>query len=225
MKALALSILFFLILIFSLKAQQPGTSGAPTVPQTLQQQFNTIKNRSAFQPESRDFKIVRITRLDNFWQNVQDSLKVRESKIRQAGKSTAQALQNANTRIATLENELEALKQENAQKEQQIQKTAHDVASLSFLGIAINKQLYVVLSCIVILGLIVLAAVFAYLYKNSQQITDEKIKSYEEISQEYKEHKQHARERETKIKRDLQTEVNKVDELKQEIANLKKQIS
>lgn len=223
----AKAILFSLLFLTSVCgiAQEVKSPASYNGPLTLQQQFNTIKNRSAFQPDNRDFKVVRITRLDNFWQSVQDSLKARENNIKQAGRSTADALQKAQKNIAGLENELQRVKQENLQKEKQIQQTTHNISHLSVLGIDINKQVYVVISWIIILGLMALAGIFAYLYKNSKKITDEKIKAFEEISQEYKQHKQSAREKETKIKRDLQTEVNRVDELKQEIAQLRKQAS
>jgi uncharacterized protein HemX len=99
------------------------------------------------------------------------------------------------------------------------------VSSLSVFGLDINKQLYVILSWVVILALGILAGVFVFLYKKSKVVTDQKIQAYDEISQEYKEYKQNAREREIRIKRELQTEANKVEELNQQIVQLKKQVS
>jgi DNA repair exonuclease SbcCD ATPase subunit len=239
MKAVSFFIFTWLISLTTVQAQQPGaTTPRPAAPAqqssgrtsqasySLQQQFNSMKFRSSsYQEFNHDYKVVRVDHLDRFWKNVQDSLKGREQSIRQAGKNTEKALVQARQDLQAQQAEVKALKLDNQQKEQAIQKTSHDVASLSVFGLDMNKQLYVILSWVVILGLGILAGVFVYLYKKSKVVTDQKIHAFEEISQEYKEHKQNAREREIKIKRELQTEANKVEELNQQIAQLKKQVS
>lgn len=237
MKAAALSILFSILILSNLRAQEPKPApvftkptspvvSAPRGPFTLQQQFNSMKYRSSSHQEfNHDYKVVRVSYLDNFWQQVQDSLRARERNIRQAGKATAKSLQEAQKTVAAQENLLKTLKQENAQKEQKLQQTAQNIASLSVFGLTMDKQVYVILSWIVIVGLLVLAGIFAFLFNKSKRITDEKISAYDEVSRELKEHKQSARDREIKIKRDLQTESNKVEELNQQIAQLKKQVS
>jgi hypothetical protein len=236
MKAVAFFLITFLISLTTLQAQQssgqttaPARSGgqqASRGPYTLQQQFNSMKFRSSTHNEfNHDYKVVRVDYLERFWKNVQDSLKGREQTIRQAGKATEQALVKARQELKAQQDQLQALKLDNQQKEQAIRKTTHDVASLSVFGLDINKQLYVILSWVVILALGILGGVFVYLYKKSKVVTDQKIQAFDEISQEYKEYKQNAREREIKIKRDLQTEANKVEELNQQIAQLKKQVS
>jgi hypothetical protein len=207
-------------------ATRPGSGQAPRVPYSLQQQFNSMKFRSSsYQEFNHDYKVVRVDHLDKFWKNVQDSLKGREQAIRQGGKATEQALIKARQELKAQQAQVQALQQDNQQKEQAIRKTAHDVASLSVFGLDMNKQLYVILSWVAILGLGLLAGVFAFLYKKSKVVTDQKVQAFETISQEYKEYKQNAREREIKIKRELQTEANKVEDLNQQIALLKKQVS
>jgi hypothetical protein len=232
MKAVSFFLFTFFITLTTVLAQQSsgqaraGGQQAPRGPYTLQQQFNSMKFRSSTHSEyNRDYKVVRIDHLERFWKNVQDSLKGREQAIRQAGKATEQALIKARQDLKTQQALVQALKLDNQQKEQSIKKTAHDVASLSVFGLDINKQVYLILSWVVILGLGILAGVFAFLYKKSKVVTDQKIQAFDEITQEYKEHKQNAREREIKIKRDLQTEANKVEELNQQIVQLKKQVS
>jgi hypothetical protein len=204
---------------------RPGSGQASKGPYTLQQQFNSMKYRSSsYQEFNHDYKVVRVDHLDRFWKNIQDSLKGREQSIRQVGKATEQALVKARQDLQAQQTEVKALKRDNLQKEQAIQKTAHNVESLSVFGLDINKQLYVILSWLVILGLGILAGVFVYLYKKSKVTTDQKIHAFDEISQEYKEYKQNAREREIRIKRELQTEANKIEDLNQQIAQLKKQV-
>ncbi len=224
MKVIALFIASVFLLLTGAQAQP--VAPAKTSSNALQYQFNALKSRSSsYREYNQDYKVIQIKRLDTFWQNVQDSLKAREQNIRKSGKATEKALAQARQDLASQKAELQSLKEANAQKEQQIKQTAHDVNSLSVLGIDMNKQAYVVMSWIIILGLAVVAAVFSYLYKKSKVTTDEKIKAFEEVNQEFTVHKQSARERELKIKRDLQTEANRVAELNQEIALLRKQVS
>jgi hypothetical protein len=224
MKVIALFIASVFLLLTGAQAQP--VAPAKSSPNALQYQFNALKSRSSsYREYNQDYKVIQIRRLDAFWQNVQDSLKAREQNIRKAGRTTEKALAQARQDLASQKAELQSLKEANAQKEKQIKQTAHDVDNLSVLGIDINKQVYVVISWIIILGLLVVAAVFSYLYKKSKVITDEKIKAFEEVNQEFTVHKQTARERELKIKRDLQTEANRVAELNQEIAVLRKQVS
>ena len=222
------SFLLLLVTCFLFNASVQAQN-APVKPSTgpfsLQQQFNGIKNRSSSYKEfNQNYKVVRVTYLDSFWKNVQDSLKARERNIKLAGKATEQALVKARQELSSQAAQLQALKQENANKEQQIQKTSHEISSLSVFGLDMNKQVYVILSWLVILALAIVSGVFAYLYKKSKVTTDQKINAFEEISKEFKEHKQNAREREIKIKRELQTESNKVEELKQQIIQLNKQL-
>lgn len=243
MKAVSFFLITCLISLSTVQAQQgsgeatkpkpqpklqtrPSGQQAAKVPYTLQQQFNSMKFRSSTHNEfNHDYKVVRVDHLERFWKNVQDSLKGREQTIRQAGKATEQALIKARQDLKAQQAQVQALKLDNQQKEQAIRKTAHDVESLSVFGLDINKQLYVILSWVIILALGILAGVFVFLYKKSKVVTDQKIHAFDEISQEYKEYKQNAREREIKIKRELQTEANKVEELNQQIAQLKKQVS
>lgn len=231
MKAVSFFLISCLISLTTVQAQQSSgqtatrTRPAPKGPYTLQQQFNSMKFRSSSYKElNHDYKVVRVDHLERLWQNVQDSLKGREQAIRQAGKATEQALVKARQDLKAQQQQVQALKQDNQQKEQAIRQTAHDVASLSVFGLDINKQIYVILSWVVFLGLGILAGVFVYLYKKSKVVTDQKIQAFDEISQEFKEYKQHAREREIRIKRELQTETNKVEELNQQIVLLKKQL-
>ncbi|MGV3504943.1 MAG: hypothetical protein ACO1O1_14635 [Adhaeribacter sp.] len=228
MKAVSFFFLSCFLSLTAVRAQQaPKPAGQAERPAyTLQQQFNSLKARSSSYTEAnRTYKVMRVDQLDRLWKNVGDSLKGREAQIRKAGKATEQALVKARQDLKAQNEEIQGLKNDNQQKQKAIEQTSHDIASLSVFGLDMNKQVYVILSWIVILGLGILAGIFAFLYKKSKVVTDEKIHAYEDISQEYKEYKQNAREREIKIKRELQTETNKIEELNQQIIQLKKQVS
>jgi len=224
MKANSLLMVFCFVTLTSVQAQLTASKPSQEAL-TLQQQFNGMKSQSSTYKESnQNYKVVRVSYLDSFWKNVQDSLKARERNIRQAGKATEQALVKAQKDLDNQASQLKNLQEENTRKEQKLQRTSHDIASLSVFGLDMDKQFYVVLSWLVVLSLALLSGVFAFLYKKSKVITDQKISAFEDVSKELKEHKQNAREREIKIKRELQTETNKVEELKQQINQLNKQM-
>ncbi|GAA4302720.1 hypothetical protein [Nibribacter koreensis] len=225
MKALTLSLLFSASVLTSAMAQAPAKPAAPAknrAAYTLPQQFNSLKFRSSSYSENgQAYRVVRESSFDALSKSVQDTLRVREQSIKNAGKETAVALAKTQQELADQKAKVVALQQENAKKEQQIQQGAHDVASLSVLGLDMDKQVYVWLSLGIILGLGVLAAVFAVMYKKSNAEAQEKIDAFEEVSEEFKNYKQAAREKEIKLKRDQQSEANKVEELKQQLAQLK----
>jgi hypothetical protein len=225
MKAITLSLLFCFVLI-TVGQAQTAVPAKVREKYNLQQQYSSLKYRSSSHREfNQEYKVVKLSSLDAFFRSVQDTLKVREQSIKNAGKETAVALAKTQKELADQKAQVVALQEVNAQKEKQIQQGAHDVASLSVLGIDMDKQVYVILSLMIILVLGAVAAVFAFMYKNSNKVTQEKINAYEEISEELKNHKQTAREKELKLKREQQSEANKVEELKQQIADLQKRVA
>ncbi|MBC3541027.1 hypothetical protein ACFSC6_17125 [Rufibacter sediminis] len=216
---------FFLFLSLAVGFTGQAQTAAPAknkASYTLQQQFNSLKFRSSTHTEyNQPYKVVKQANLDAFFKNVQDTLRAREQSIKNAGKETAVKLAQTQKELADQKLQVQSLQEVNAQKEKQIQQGAHDVASLSVLGIDMDKQVYVIISLIIILALGAVAAVFAFMYKNSNRVTEEKIRAYDELTEEFKNHKQLAREKEIKLKREQQSEANKVEELKQQLAQFR----
>jgi hypothetical protein len=229
MKAFFLNFSFLLFFAATVCAQTPATQKTAATQtesknNTLQQQFKSLKYLSSTHKEfNQDYKVVKLRRLDAFWQNVADTLRAREIKLKNARKDIEKELLQAKQSLQAQEKQLQMLKQENAQKELAVQQSAHNVANISFLGLDMNKITFVILSWGIIAFLLIGLGILFYLYKNSKYVADEKVKSYNDVEQELKNHKQTARDKELKIKRELQTEINRVEELKQEIALLKKQ--
>ncbi|GAA4423995.1 hypothetical protein GCM10023188_03290 [Pontibacter saemangeumensis] len=219
---------FFLLLFFAssftvASAQGTAKKGAPA-NNTLARQFNNLKdNANSYVENNRTYKVVGVTSLDAFWKSVQDTIEAREKKLIEAGKERDQELAEAKESIQKQNSQLEAIKKEFAAKEQEVQQSAYNVANLSVLGIDMEKQNYVILSFAVIITLLVLLGIFLMQYRSSKLVAVEKQKAFDEIDQEYNEYKKNAREKELKVKRELQTEMNRIEELNQQIASLKKQ--
>lgn len=222
MKAFFLS--FFFVLSVSVANAQGTTKEGTAATDNLARQFNRLKaNSNSYSENNKTYKVVDVSALDAFWKNVQETLEAREQKLKQAGVETEQNLVKAQEDIAEQQEQLQALKQQYAAKEQEVQQNIHDVANLSVLGIDMNKQTFVILSFVVIITLLIVLAVIMMQYKSSKNVAVEKRKAYDDVNQEYDEYKKGAREKELKLKRELQTELNRIEELNQQIASLKKQ--
>lgn len=217
--------LFLVSCFFSLAIVQAQSAAGKVAPptRTLEQQFNALKARSSSYKElNHEYKVVRVDQLDQLWQNVQDSLKDRDASLRQAGKATQQNLAKVRQDLQAQKARMKTLKLENQQQAQTIAQTALNQSQFSFWGLMIDKQLYVILSLGVVLVLSLLAAVLAFLHQRSKKISEQKVLAFDSLAQELKEYKQTAREREIRIKRELQTEINRVEELNLQIAHMRK---
>jgi hypothetical protein len=216
LKAFILS-LSFCLLLHSAHAQDtaPKEKSAST---TLTQEFSTLKKANSYQGH----KVIEIGKLDAFYNTMQQAITASEKSLRQSLTATEQDLATAKTEIQALHNQVEQLKQVNAQKEQEVQKSAHDIANLSVLGIDMEKQNYVLLSFAVIIALILIMAVTIMQFRSAKKVAVDKQKAFDKIDEEYNEYKKTVREKETKLKRELQTEFNRAEELSLQVSTLKK---
>ncbi|MBF9254593.1 hypothetical protein I2I11_14910 [Pontibacter sp. 172403-2] len=215
-----------LLVLFSAGAMAQGTKKTAAAPASngLASQFNKLKdNSNSYREKGEAYKVVNVRELDAFWENVQRTMEQSEKKLLDGSKETRQDLAEAQATIAQQQKQLQVLKAENAQKEQEVQKSASAIANISVLGLDMPKQLYVLLSAIIILALLVLLAVIMAIYRRSKQVTDAKQRAADEMEQELNECKKTYREKELKLKRELQTEMNRVEELNKEIASLQRQ--
>ena len=219
---------FFLLLVFAssftvASAQGTAKEGTPA-NNSLARQFKNLKDdANSYVENNRTYKVVNVKALDAFWKSVQDSMEAREKALLEAGKERDAELAQAKENIQQQDSQLQAIKQQYAAKEKEVQQSAYNVANLSVLGMDMEKQNYVILSFVVIITLLVLSGIFLMQYRSSKLVAVEKQRAFDEIDQEYNEYKKNAREKELKVKRELQTEMNRIDELNQQIAALKKQ--
>ena len=220
---------FFLLLVFAssftvASAQGTAKEGTPANNTSLARQFNNLKDdANSYVENNRTYKVVNVKALDAFWKSVQDSMEAREKALVEASKERDAELAQAKENIQQQNSQLQALKEQYAAKEKEVEQSAYNVANLSVLGIDMEKQHYVILSFAVIITLLVLSGIFLMQYRSSKLVAVEKQRAFDEIDQEYNEYKKNAREKELKVKRELQTEMNRIDELNQQIAALKKQ--
>ncbi|WP_299820868.1 hypothetical protein [uncultured Pontibacter sp.] len=217
---------FFLTLIFAssvavVQAQDAATQEAQASAK-LQSQFKGLKeNANSYREGSREYKVVNVSALDSFWKSVETNIKATEAKLDKARSGSKEELQQAQSKIDAQQAEIVALQKDNALKDEEVKKSD----SISIFGVFyIPKQAFVILMFSIIGVLLLIAGILYFQFKNSKVVTEQKKRAYDEIDAELQEVKKVAREKELKLKRDLQTEMNRIEELNQEISNLQKKV-
>jgi Ca2+/Na+ antiporter len=225
MKASFLSLLIVLTLVAPAVQAQGTATNENKSATALSGQFNDLKTKSnSYNEGNREYKVVNVAQLNAFWQSVQATIRDTEQKQIKDLNATRGDLETAQARIAEQEKELEALKVDNAQKEAAVQQSEDAVNNLSVLGIPIHKQVYVIINTAIIALLLIALGVVYTQFKSNKRVTDVKKKEFDDIDREFTDFKKNAREREIKIKRELQTEMNLVAELNEQIATLQKKV-
>lgn len=179
-------------------AQNPQP--VPTGPQTLRQQYATLKSDLDV---INGFRMVKLYEMDQLWKVVEDSLKVKRAAI---GEGVALAKQQAT--------EIEALKAQVVKTESEKQELVSGVTNLSAYGITFSKGGFVTLATSVIIGLVVLSAVLFLISRMAIKSSRESKKVSDELYKEFEDYKHQAVEKNIKLSRELQNMKNRMAELK-----------
>ena len=175
----------------NVQAQQPGT--------TLSQQYEeVVKKAGSYQGH----KEIKETKLQALWRNSMDSLQ----KERQVLKETrAKLISNGQT--------ISGLKTDLSNKEQNLVESEAQVDEVNLLWIPMSKISYHILMWGLVL---LLGAALAFAIFRSQASIKEasyRISLFNELFEEFQEHKIKANDKERKLARELQTERNEIEEL------------
>ncbi|MEM9324351.1 MAG: hypothetical protein AAGA85_01790 [Bacteroidota bacterium] len=149
------------------------------------------------------YKVIRTERLNSFWGAVLDSMANDQSTI-EALEKTVQEQRGVAADY----------QQQSAAALQQAANLQEQVSTIQFVGIQMEKSAYHLLVWIIIGVLVVLLGVVFWRFKESHQVTSRAQKELESLSQEFEHHKEKARKKEVKLKRELQTMVNELESRK-----------
>lgn len=130
--------------------------------------------------------------------NVLDSLKTTYSK-----------LENSEKTVGNQANEIEDLKGKLANTQSNLDQTNTEKNNMALLGMQTSKTNYNIIMWSIIAALTALLLFFIYKFKNSNSLTREAKHKLEEVESEFDEHRRNALEREQKVRRQLQDEINK----------------
>ncbi|WP_410877880.1 hypothetical protein [Myroides sp. DW712] len=162
---------------------------------TITHQFSTLFNKSS---NYQNFKIVDKQSLLDLQQNVEDSLHQHTNKL-----VANQAL------IEQYKKELETTTQQLAAVQKELETSLAKAEHFDFLGVTAEKNTIQTVILALFGLLFILVAIFYYRFKKCHVHTKDALQKLKETDDELEEFRKLSLEREQKIRRQLQDEINK----------------
>ncbi len=194
-KQLPLIILLFIFSLSSFSQTKKEKDNLSLNSGTIDSQFEFIIRRSN---KYQDYKVVKNNWLYTLKAHTLDSL----NAVRKDLADTQLIVKKQDKEISDLKSNLN-----NTQND--LDKTNSEKDNMALFGMQMSKTSYNVLMWAIIGGLLALLILFIYKFKNSNSITKEAKHALAEIEEEFDEHRKVALEREQKVRRQLQDEINK----------------
>lgn len=162
---------------------------------SIDNQFEFVIRRSN---SWQDYKTVKKTWLYTLKAHTLDSLK-----------AVHKNLADTEAVVKSQIDEISKLKEGLANTESSLTATQEEKDNISLLGMQMSKASYKVLMWSIVAGLLALLLFFIYKFKGSNSATREAKLKLDEVETEFEEHRRNALEREQKVRRQLQDELNK----------------
>lgn len=166
---------------------------------TIDSQFDYIYKKSGnYRADGKRYEVVRIISLDKLRKNVMDTLNMtykKEAELKATISGHEATISSLNQKLEETTNNLTSVSEEKD--------------SMSFLGMLVSKTTYNFILWSIIGSLLLLFLLFVYKFRRSNTLTQEAKTALAEVEAEYEDHRRRALEREQKISRQLQDEINK----------------
>lgn len=162
---------------------------------TIESQFNYLYKKSG---SYQEYKVVKKTFFNKIKGNVLDSLKSIKTNLSETKKV-----------VETQNAEIEKLKSDLKTTNDNLTSVTKEKDNIKFLGIPMTKGSYNGLLWSIITILVLCLLFFIYRFKNSNAITKLANQNLAETEEEFESFKARALEREQKVRRELQDEINK----------------
>ena len=192
--------LLVLIVLFSFSTATYAQEENVTVEDALRQdniekQFDIVITKSG---RYQEYKVIKQVWINKLKANTLDSIKTLESKL---GETNLQ-ISKQKTTISGLEESL-------AKTNEDLAAVTKEKDSMSFFGASVTKGSYMTIMWLIVGGLLLLLGFFIFRFKNSNAVTIQAKKTLAETEAEFEDHRRRALEREQKVMRKLQDEINK----------------
>ena len=162
---------------------------------TIDNQFEYVIRRSN---SYQEFKVIKKTWLYELKAHTIDTLN-----------AVHKELTDTQVKVKTQSSEIDQLKTELSGTKTNLEDTKKEKDSMALFGIQMSKGGYNGLMWTIIAALLGLLLFFIYKFNNSNAITKQAKKSLLETEEEYEEYRRNSLEREQKVRRQLQDELNK----------------
>ncbi|MEK6154346.1 tRNA (guanine-N1)-methyltransferase [Flavobacteriaceae bacterium 3-367] len=200
MKGFRILFIVIALLTFNLQfAQETDGENLSLDQGPISSQFEyLIKKSGNYRAEGKRYEVVRVIYLDKLRQNVLDSLNA-ANKIKG----------ELNATISGHESTISSLNSKLLETSNSLTSVTEEKDSMSFFGALVSKSTYNFILWTIIGGLLLMLLLFIYKFRNSNILTQEAKTTLSELEVEYEQHRRRALEREQKISRQLQDEINK----------------
>ena len=202
------SMIICLLVFTSLTNFVAAQQAASNQQQSLKESFEELKDKSS---DYEIYEVIKESSLDAFWQEISDTLKARQQEFSEA-KNT----------IGTLNNKIKGLEATIVEKDKAVAESQYLIDHIYVLGIPINKTVYMYLNFFIIIGLALFIGAGYKNYKSSIHTARAKTDECQHAIDESEDYRKKAKEKEMKLRRELQTYINKNEELKKQMMVLKK---
>ena len=162
---------------------------------TLEGQFDKIYRIST---SYQTYKVISKDKFQKLKNNVLDSIKASNKDL----KEQKVFLKNERDNVAKLNAELNKTKED-------LKKAQEKENSISLFGFQISKVTYNLILWLIIISLALALAFFVFKFSKSNILTKKAKEDLEDVEQEFEVHRKKTLEREQKLRRQLQDEINK----------------
>jgi len=200
MKSLKFSILAILLIFGSSSFGQETTKKQSINEGTINDQFEFVLRKSY------NFRGTNGQMYENVKRSMLLSL---QAHTRDSINTLKTTLDNTRDVVSKQQNEINNLKTSLSKTQDTLNTTNTEKDSMSLLGLQMSKTNYNLLMWLVVIVLLALLLIFIYKFKNSNVVTKSAKNALSEVEEEFEEHRRTALEREQKVRRQLQDELNK----------------
>lgn len=198
-----LAILFVIFISFSASAQTEPIQEAEKLSLdsgTLESQFEYLTKKSTNwrDERGRNYEVIRNEWIAKIKSHTLDSLKALKKE-----------LADTQNTVISQNKQVEQLKSSLTETNSDLQSTKQEKDSMSLFGLQLSKAGYNTLLWSIIIGLLGLLGFFIFKFKNSNSVTKKAKLKLKETEEEFEDHRRVALEREQKVRRQLQDEINK----------------
>ena len=187
------------IVLFSMNLNAQSKNKAPLDSLNIVSKIDYILDNSN---KYQEFKVVKKTWLLELKSQISDSLEI-----------VANESANTKTQIHSQQKEIEALKAKIEETNSFLKSATSEKDLISLMGMPLQKGTYNGIMFSTIITLLLLLSIYIVRFRSSNKSTVETKKNYGILDEEFEQFKKNTLEKEQKLKRQLQDEINKNNRL------------
>ncbi len=189
---------FKILVIFSIIAFAIQFDAKAQEDAKLSDQYqNMIESSETFEK----YKVISISKVNAFGQIMNDSISSLKEKVSNAQSAKIQA-----------EKERDSATSQMTKLKSELEETQKAVDEMPFLGISMTKTTYNIVMWSIVLILVTGLVIVYVMFLNSYRMTRQAKKDKELVDQELEDLRKRSHDKQVKIKRELQTALNKLEE-------------